>query len=117
MNGMERRQGCFFTGLKRKTSTAVNVAIVAFFSGRFVGAQSESSGRLMGTVANAQSAAIPGAAVKVSNAATGFLQNATTSTDGRYGFPTLAPGTYEVELSAKGFKTTRMTGVVVNVAE
>src|SRR5437868_6206778 len=79
--------------------------------------QSDTTGALIGTVADAKGSGIPGAIVTIHNEATGYAQKATTASDGRYGFPTLAPGMYVVELSAAGFKTIQVPSVLVNVSE
>ena len=61
--------------------------------------------------------AVPGVSVALINA--GTRQTLTTVTDaaGNFGFSLLPPGTYEVEFSAPGFKTSRAAMVVVNVSE
>jgi len=79
--------------------------------------QSDTSGALRGTVADAKGIAIPGVTVTINNEATGYVQTVITTTDGGYGFPAVAPGNYGVRLSAAGFKTAQMLAVVVNVSE
>src|SRR5450755_4101844 len=80
-------------------------------------AQSGTTGALTGTVVDAKGAAVPNVTVTLSNAATGQSQTAMTGANGLFGFSLLPPGTYEVDFSAKGFKTSQAKSVVVNVSE
>jgi hypothetical protein len=59
---------------------------------------------LLGAVTDATGAAIPGAEVKVTEAATGATRNAKTNEQGIYTIPYLAPGIYRVEIEANNFK-------------
>src|SRR5437016_5343982 len=97
-------------------SSFVAFAIV-FLAGSPLRGQSDTSGALMGTVTDAKSSAVPGVRVQISNGATGYVQSATTAADGRFAFPTLAPGGYVVKFSAGGFKGAQTAAVVVNVSE
>jgi len=67
-------------------------------------AQSQTSGRLSGTVRDEQGAAIPGAEVAVTNQATGEERKVSTDTDGNYFVPLLSSGSYRVTVTANGFK-------------
>ena len=75
------------------------------------------TGALTGTVSDIDGAPVPGATVRLMNGATGAAENANTDLDGRYGFLSLIPGTYELQLLAQGFKTSNLPNVVVNVSE
>src|SRR5258708_3402160 len=80
-------------------------------------AQSSTTGALGGTVFDPNGAAVPGVTVTLNNAATGQTQTTTTDAKGLFGFSQLPPGTYEVDFSARGFKTAQAMSVVVNVSE
>ena len=80
-------------------------------------AQSATTGALRGTVLDPNGAAVPGVTVTLTSITTGQAQVATTGTNGLYGFSLLPPGIYEVNFSAKGFKTASAMSVVVNVSE
>jgi hypothetical protein len=73
------------------------------------------SGELSGQVTDPSGAVIPGATVKLSNAATGDVKSTTTSSGGSYRFAAVQPGSYSLELSAKGFKSVKVQNVVVTV--
>jgi hypothetical protein len=67
-------------------------------------AQSQTSGRVSGTVRDEQGAAIPGAEVALTNQATGEERKVTADADGNYFVPLLSPGSYTVTVTASGFK-------------
>jgi len=58
---------------------------------------------LSGTVKDSSGAAIPHARVSIKSAATGQSTETETSSSGTYHVPNLAPGSYEVSVSAEGF--------------
>jgi len=62
-------------------------------------------------------AAVPGVTVTLTNTTTGRVQTTVTDANGLYGFSLLAPGTYEVDFSAGGFKRSTEMSVIVNVSE
>ena len=59
---------------------------------------------LSGTVLDPQGNAVAGAVITVTNVATGAARTTTTSKDGAYQIPQLAPGSYRVRAEAGGFK-------------
>jgi hypothetical protein len=63
-------------------------------------------GRVAGQVRDEQGAVIAGAAVKLTNPATGSERSATTNENGEFNFPQLALGSYELTVSKSGFQTT-----------
>lgn len=79
-------------------------------------AQSATTGALTGVVIDAAGSAVPGATVTLSNDDTNQTQTATSDAAGSYGFSLLPPGTYRINFSAPGFKTSQTT-VVINVSE
>lgn len=76
----------------------------------------QGTGTLTGNVTDPSGALIAGAAVKVTNPATGVSRTAKTGTNGVYVFAQLAPGTYDVEVSMQGFKTSLYSDIAVQVA-
>jgi hypothetical protein len=67
-------------------------------------AQSD-TGRVTGTVTDSSGALIPGAAVTLTNTATGVIQTATSGNDGNYSFAAITRGNYTVSVTATGFQT------------
>ena len=76
--------------------------IVAFAAVLYGAPAYAQDARLSGTVRDATGAAVPGAAVTVTNQATGASQNVTTGADGSFSV-TAAPGTYSVTVALRGF--------------
>jgi hypothetical protein len=70
--------------------------------------QQSASATLRGVVLDPNGAAIPGATVRATHAATGAARESVTNEDGAYTFANLPPGDYEVRAEAPGFdpKTT-----------
>src|SRR5712692_2445800 len=80
--------------------------------------QSGSTGAITGIVQDEQGAAIPSAQVRVTNTATGVVERESSSTGaGLFDIPSLEPGTYKVEVTAKGFAKFIAEKVRVQVTE
>lgn len=78
-------------------------------------AQNAASGAVLGTVTDPSGAVVRAAQIELINTETGVKTPATTSGQGTYAFPGVAPGTYRVTATAKGFRTTAITDVTVQV--
>jgi len=73
------------------------------------------SGELVGTIYDATGAIVAGASVTATNVATG-VQSATVSTSaGQYRLGNLPAGTYDLNVTAKGFSVAQVKGVVVSL--
>lgn len=64
-------------------------------------------GSVMGSVHDPSGAVVPGAAVTISNTATGVTMSTRTDDKGLYAFPYVQPGTYNLTASAQGFQTVK----------
>src|SRR6185312_7643312 len=62
------------------------------------------NGTITGTVTDQTGASVAGAAVSVTNAATGVAVSTVSTTTGAYTAPNLPPGSYSVSVTAAGFK-------------
>src|ERR1035438_320038 len=62
---------------------------------------------LTGTVKDPSGASIPNAIVKATNISNNETSEGKTTNDGLYTIPYLAPGVYNVEVTATGFQTLR----------
>src|SRR5258708_27358350 len=78
-------------------------------------AQSSSTGVVTGTVTDSSGAAVPDAAVSLSDAATSSTRPPTTNAKGLYTFSYINPGSYTIKVSKQGFKTTSIANQVVAV--
>lgn len=65
--------------------------------------------RIQGTVTDSSGAAVSGATVKIVSQATGREVSIVTDADGSYSVLSLQPGTYDIEVTQTGFKTTKQT--------
>src|SRR5579884_2992155 len=74
-------------------------------------------GTITGTITDAQGAAVPGAKVVITEAATGLTYDATTDEAGTYSRPLLKPGSYTVDVEAPGFQRAEQKDVIVNASE
>jgi hypothetical protein len=74
-------------------------------------AVAQETASLRGTVTDPFGAVVPGALVQLRGR--GHQQRARTGDTGQYWFPTLAPGTYQVRISAKGFGTVEKKDLVI----
>lgn len=77
----------------------------------------ESRGIILGRIADASGAVVPGAKVEINNLATNVTTTATTNDEGRFSAPFLLPGLYRVTAEKSGFKRFVQTGVEVRVSE
>ena len=74
-----------------------------------------SAATILGTVTDSSGAAIPDAAVKVRNIATGITQSTTSDAQGRFNVPDLGIGDYEVQATKTGFSTVVRKGITLTV--
>ena len=76
----------------------------------------QGAGEIAGLVTDPTGAVISGATVTLTNSATGERRTTITAGTGNYRFPELpVVGTYAVSVSPKGFKSTKIQGIVVSV--
>jgi outer membrane receptor protein involved in Fe transport len=76
-------------------------------------AQATASGTVLGTVADATQAVIPGAHVTIESVATGAKRDMVTNSAGSYRFDLLSAGAYKVIVSNTGFSTAVQTVVLL----
>src|SRR5713226_8529273 len=62
------------------------------------------TGSILGSVTDASGAVVPNARISITNTRTGVQASSTTDALGNYLFNFLAPGSYNVEAEAAGFK-------------
>ncbi len=79
-------------------------------------AQVQTTGSISGTVQDPNGAALGGVQVKITDPATNFSRETTTNEEGRFVFPALPVGTYQVIYEQAGFAMTRLDNVVVEAA-
>jgi hypothetical protein len=92
------------------------VSLVALFFGCSALVFGQATSSLRGTVSDTSGAAIPKAAVTLSNAATGFARTTATASDGTYQFVELTPGKFQLSIEAPGFKKAELNDIEVLVS-
>lgn len=75
------------------------------------------SATLSGTVVDEKGAVVPGATVKITDAARAFERQATTNDNGLFTFVQLQPAAYVVRAERGGFSATETKNVVLNVGD
>lgn len=78
-------------------------------------AQSASTGLVTGVVTDPSGALIVGATVTMTQHGTGASTSTTTDQDGRYNFPAVNPDDYTISFASKGFETTVVSELKVEV--
>jgi hypothetical protein len=108
--------------MARKSAEALATMILAFalacLGPGVLGAwgQTSSTGTVSVTVPDPSGAIIPGASLELKDLATNDVRKAVTQTSGAYTFPNLPFGTYQLTVSASGFKTQVFAFVQVQTA-
>jgi len=73
------------------------------------------TGSISGVVRNERGEVVARATVVMRNVSTGEVRTGTTDEEGRYNFPSLVPGEYEIDVEAPGFRRFVQTGIRVTV--
>src|SRR5450631_4152422 len=91
------------------------VVLVGLVVAQGLWAQSKSTtATLSGTVSDPSGARVPKATVKLTNPELGIVRTGTASTAGEFSLALLVQGTYTLQVSAPGFKTTEQKEIVLN---
>lgn len=100
-----------------RSSSRLSVAVICSFLTfvTFAFGQSATTS-LHGTVSDAKGAVISGAALTLTNPATGFSRAVKTDDQGTYQFIEVPPSTYLLTVTAAGFATTKRENVVLQVS-
>lgn len=101
----------------KRTSLFIVIVFSVFFSLAATSsrAQSASSGGVTGQVSDPQGASVAGADVKLVDNTTKSELSTVTNDGGRYNFPVVNPGVYDLVVSRAGFKTARFSGQKVSI--
>jgi len=80
-------------------------------------AQTAGTGIVVGTVIDPTGAAVPGASLILTDTGTNAQRTAVTNEAGRYNFPNVPPGNYNLTVSKPGFREVKITNQAVAVGE
>src|SRR5688572_29560571 len=78
-------------------------------------AQTATTASLSGRITDAQGAVVPGATITLTDRATTQARTAVSDSAGRYAFPNVRPGLYDLSVTLPGFKTATRTGLIFEV--
>ena len=92
-------------------------ATLALFSAAGLCYGQNADASLSGTVTDTTNAAIPGAALTLTNEATGLNRTAKADSSGEYNITTISPGRYDLTVSASGFATTINKGIQLTISQ
>src|SRR5271168_1012960 len=90
------------------------VSVIAFVLFALALASAIITGSISGVVTDKSGAVVSGATVVATETQTGVQTTQKTDSKGFFNLPTLAVGTYDLEIKQVGFKTYRQTGLVIN---
>jgi hypothetical protein len=77
----------------------------------------QDAGSITGTVRDSSGAVVPDAQVTATNATIGLTRTTTTNAEGDYLAAALPPGSYDLSVTAKGFKVFQAKKIIVRVSE
>src|SRR5260370_2784702 len=77
--------------------------------------QSTSAGSVAGLVTDASGAAVAGANITLTDKSTNTVPTATSNESARYNFPTVTPGTYQINANKTGFRVATIGEIQVTV--
>src|ERR1041385_5219189 len=106
--------------MKGRGQYFLNYILLVFFFcavGAVNGMAQINRANLNGTVSDPSGAIIPNAQVMAVAPETGFTRQATTGSSGVYSLSSLPIGTYDLTVSATGFKAFRVSGIQLTVGE
>lgn len=116
--GMSRTRGlCAVTSI-RMTGIALSFVVMLLFASFAPRANAQlSTAQISGSVLDQAAALIPGAEVTATQTATGVVTKTTANDQGFFVLPSLAVGSYTLEVKAPGFKPYRQTNLVLTVGQ
>ena len=106
----------YFLSARLKPALLVILTMVAVLARRVSG-QTASTGALTGVTLDPSGALLPSVVVRVVNQDTGETESVTSDGEGRFGFPSLASGSYELHASKTGFALLSRAGIDISVTE
>src|SRR6266550_4722307 len=103
-----------WTSNPRKLCVGLSILLLLCAATANVHAQ-VAGGTISGTVTDSSGRVVKDVQIVITNVATGVTREVTTNDEGFYSAPNLLPGSYEVKLSAHGFKTEARGGIELTV--
>lgn len=101
----------------KRISTLLWIVCLMAMANGLIRAQTQTTGRITGTVKDEKGAVINGAEVTVTNKATNEARAVSSDDEGTYAVALLPPGVYEIAVKAQGFKRASFDNVRVAITE
>ncbi len=101
----------------RRASFGLQIALAGLALASTPAAAQIVSGALVGVVSDSTGAVVPGASITLTSATTGLSRTTQSDPQGSYSFLQLPPGSYNLSVSAEGFKRSDVTGVTLLVEQ
>jgi hypothetical protein len=98
----------------RSSGLSLSLCIAAFLCLSLPAHVAAQEAELRGLVRDPSGAVVPGADVTAASIANGYQETQSTDSRGRYVFPSLKPGSYELTVRLRGFQAVRRTDQVLN---
>jgi hypothetical protein len=102
------------SALKAFAGCLLMALAICFFSSAAFGQANQ--GAIAGVVEDSSGAVVPNAKLTATGKSTGTVYQTVTTSSGSYRFPNVRIGTYDITVTAQGFKSPTLTGVLVQVA-
>ena len=102
---------------KYRFMLSLGTFVVLMLSCASVFGQGQGSSSIRGSIKDPQGNLVAGATVTLTNPATNFTRTTNSNDSGQFGFETIQPGVYRVEVEAKGFKKAVLTEVSALVSK
>lgn len=101
--------------MSRVASSLALVSLVVALSGA-TALIAQTAGTIEGAVFDPAGAAVPGAAIKLTHTQTGVVRESTSNEAGQYSFDRVPIGTYDINVTAAGFKVSAVSSIKVDAA-
>src|SRR5438067_8717940 len=115
LRSQQMRSFCFSDWKPMNVRTATLITVLFLSSSAF--AQTQTNGRIAGTVKDQNGALIIGAEVITTSEATGEARKVTSDGAGSYSVSFLPPGGYRLRISANGFEPKVFADIRVSITE
>jgi hypothetical protein len=99
----------------RKLSRSVFVALALLLTTAMACRAQSGEADVQGVVKDGTGSVVAGADIALTNRDSGDKRAVKSASDGRYTFPTVAPGHYSITVSARGFATQNITGMTIEL--
>src|ERR1700726_3281678 len=104
-------------GISTRVSAIFCLGVLLLLCANGAWAQTSTAGTVAGQVVDESNAAVPGAEVKVTDPATNSVLTTTTNNDGRYIFPQVNPGNYNISFTKQGFASYQVNSQQVDIGQ